>query len=48
MSTTDIVELNSRRLLVKDTDKGKELTANIEELKKLLYAYRNGFLKERK
>ena len=47
-STTDIVELNSRRLLVKDTDKGKELTANIEELKKLLYAYRNGFLKERK
>ena len=45
-SSTQIVELNSRRLLVKDTDKGKTLSAKVEELKKLLYAYRNGFIKE--
>lgn len=45
-SSTQIVEMNSRRMLVKDTDKGKLLKAKINDLKKLLYAYRNGFIKE--
>lgn len=45
-SSTQIVELNSQRIYVKDTDKGKILLAKVENLKKLLYAYRNGFIKE--
>lgn len=45
-SSTQIVELNSQRIYVKDTDKGKLLSAKVENLKKLLFAYRNGFLKE--
>lgn len=45
-SSTQIVELNDRRLYVKDTDKGKALMAKVENLKKLLFAYRNGFIKE--
>ena len=47
-STTFVVELNSQRMMVKDTDKGKELQTQISDLKKLLVAYRNGFIKERK
>ena len=46
-STTQIVELSSQRLMVKDTDKGRELTKQIEDLKKLLAAYRIGMIKER-
>lgn len=45
-SSTQIVEMNSKRMLVKDTDKGKLLKAKVNDLKKLLYAYRNGFIKE--
>lgn len=45
-SSTQIVEMNSKRMLVKDTDKGRILQAKICDLKKLLYAYRNGFIKE--
>lgn len=45
-SSTQIVELNDRRLYVKDTDKGAALIAKVENLKKLLFAYRNGFIKE--
>lgn len=45
-SSTQIVEMNSKRMLVKDTDKGKILKEKINDLKKLLYAYRNGFIKE--
>jgi len=33
-------------MYVKDTDKGKVLLAKVENLKKLLFAYRNGFIKE--
>lgn len=47
-SSTQIVELNSQRLRVKDTDKGHELRGQIEELKALLAAYRSGIIKERK
>ena len=43
---TQIVEMSSKRMLVKETDKGRELTKKVKDLKKLLYAYRNGFIKE--
>ncbi len=46
-STTIVVELSSHRQMVKDTDKGDELRAQIKDLEKLLYAYRNGFIKEK-
>lgn len=47
-SSTQIVELSSERMYVKDTDKGKVLLDKVEDLKRLLYAYRNGFIKELK
>ena len=46
-SSTQLVELNTQRILVKDTDKGRELTEQICDLKKLLHAYRKGIIKER-
>lgn len=46
-STTIVVELNSHRQMVKDTDKGADLQRQIRDLEKLLYAFRNGFLKEK-
>lgn len=48
LGTTEMVELNSKRLLVSDTDKGKELQSQIQELLELLFAYRHGMLKEHK
>lgn len=47
-STTQIVEMSAHRMLVADTDRGAELRSQIEDLKKLLYAYRHGLLKERR
>ena len=46
-STTFVIEFNSQRMMVKDTDKGKELITQIQDLKKLLVAYRNGLIKEK-
>lgn len=46
-STTQIVELSSQRVMVRDTDKGRELITQIDDLKKLLVAYRIGLIKER-
>jgi fructose-1,6-bisphosphatase-3 len=46
-STTQIVELSEHRMLVADTDRGRELKRQVQDLKKLLYAYRNGWIKER-
>ena len=46
-STTLLVEPKKDRVLVRDTDKGKELKAQIDELKELLFAYRHGYIKER-
>ena len=46
-STTFVIEFNSQRMMVKDTDKGKDLITQINDLKKLLVAYRNGLIKER-
>ena len=38
--------IKSQRMYVKDTDKGKVLRTKVENLKRLLFAYRNGFIKE--
>lgn len=45
-SITQIVEMSSHRMLVADTDIGVELRGQISYLKKLLYAYRHGWIKE--
>ena len=37
-STNFVLEFNSQRMMVKDTDKGKELVTQIQDLKKLLVA----------
>ena len=47
-STTQIVEMSAHRMLVADTDKGRELKTQVDDLKELLYAYRHGILKERR
>ncbi len=46
-STTQIIETIAHRILVADTDKGKELNKQIADLKALLYAYSHGLLKEK-
>ncbi|MEG2332564.1 MAG: fructose-bisphosphatase class III, partial [Bacteroides sp.] len=46
-STTFVIEFNSQRMMVKDTDKGQELVTQIHDLKKLLVAYRTGLIKEK-
>ena len=46
-STTFVIEFNSQRMMVKDTDRGKELMAQVQDLKKLLVAYQMGLIKER-
>ncbi|MBE6282290.1 MAG: fructose-1,6-bisphosphatase [Bacteroides sp.] len=46
-SSTQIVEMSSQRMMVKDTDRGRELSAQINDLRKLLEAYRIGLIKER-
>lgn len=45
-STTIIVEMSAHRMRVADTDIGHELTKQIKDLERLLYAYRHGFIKE--
>ena len=47
LSTLFVLEFSSRRMLVRDTDIGRELTEQIADLKKLLAAYRSGSIKER-
>ena len=47
-STTQIVEMSAHRMLVADTDKGIELREQIKDLKELLYAYRHGYIKEKR
>ena len=45
-SSTQIVEMSGKRIRVKDTDKGRQLQTQIDELRQLLYAYRHGILKD--
>ncbi len=48
VSTRLVVETLPRRLTVRDTTIGKELLVQIEDLKRLLAAFRSGQIKERK
>lgn len=45
-STTIIVEMSAHRMRVADTDIGRELKKQINDLEHLLYAYRHGLIKE--
>lgn len=45
-STTQIVEMSAHRMRVADTDIGRELKNQINDLQRLLYAYRHGLIKE--
>lgn len=45
-STTQIVELSAHRRRVRHTDRGRQLQAQIDELRELLYAYRHGLITE--
>ena len=47
ISTIQLVEMTDHRMLVKDTDMGAELQSQIDDLKELLVAYREGIIKER-
>ena len=47
-STTQIVEMSTHRMRVADTDIGRELKAQVEDLQLLLRAYRNGDIKEKR
>jgi len=46
-STTQIVEMSNRRMLVADTDIGVELRKQIDDLEELLFAYIHGYIKEK-
>ena len=46
VSSKQIVELSGHRIRVRDTDKGRELQEQIDELHELLHAYRHGIIKE--
>ncbi|MGF1670502.1 MAG: fructose-1,6-bisphosphatase [Balneolaceae bacterium] len=45
-SKTKILEQNTNRIKVRDTDSGREIQKRIDDLKKLLQAYRSGLIKE--
>lgn len=47
ISNRFVLEFNNDRKRVRDTDIGKELESQIDELKKLLCAYRMGLIKEK-
>ena len=47
-STSSVIEFVNERMLVRDTDKGEFLLTQIEDLNKLLTAYRSGLIKERR
>lgn len=46
-SKTQTLETNYNRIRVKDTDLGRELQQQVDDLKALLEAYRKGYIKER-
>lgn len=46
-SVTVVKEHSSHRILVRDTDKGTELSTQAEDLKKLLEAYKYGYIQEK-
>ncbi len=48
ISTIHLLEFKAQRMRVRDTDRGRELTAQKSDLERLLIAYRGGLIKERK
>ncbi len=46
ISNTVLTEPKSRRVMVRDTDMGRELAAQVEDLTRLLNAYRRGLIRE--
>ncbi|KAA6314362.1 Fructose-1 6-bisphosphatase class 3 [termite gut metagenome] len=42
-----VIKFNLQRVMVKDTDEGKILIAQIQDLSKLITAYRTGLIKEK-
>lgn len=46
-SRVQLEEFKYHRMLVRDTDRGKELMVQIENLRKLIMAYRQGLIKEK-
>lgn len=46
VSSVDVFETNEKRMLVSDTDEGRRLEAKIEDLKRLVTAYKSGLLKQ--
>lgn len=47
LSSTVALQYSQERIRVRDTDIGKNIQKNINDLEKLLYAYRSGMIKER-
>lgn len=47
-STNMLVEYDSQRMMVKDTDIGVKLKKQVEDLKKLLMAFRRGLIKQQR
>ena len=45
-STRHLVEKLTERIHVRDTDKGRDIRRRIESLRKLLFAYQNGLIRE--
>ena len=46
-STIFLVDYTRRRMMVKDTDKGREIREQINDLQKLLVAFRSGLVQEK-
>ena len=46
-STNQLVEMTNKRMMVKNTDAGKELISQIKDLQSLLAAFRSGLIPER-
>ena len=46
ISNRKIIETNAKRKRVKDTDIGKEIQLQVNDLKQLLSVYRKGLIKE--
>ena len=47
VSSVDTFETTKTRVLVGDTDNGRKLAADVEDLKRLVAAYQTGLVKER-
>ena len=47
-SETEIIESHPKRMHIRHTDEGKAIQRDIDQLKALLEAYREGSIKERR